>query len=468
MSDESTAKLPPESSPINRRKFLTGLAVGAGLAPLASHLALPVSARRVPLCVPPSGPSSQRPVLTGADFTYIGHYDVRLNGGNTTYGQCLAHRYVNGDLRLLTLEWQGKLTEFSLAGRSLGSLITTRTNQWDLMPSGAIRDRNGLWWDEGRQRLWTTSAINYTGNFLRAQIFTHVLNANGTLTSRGPVGLEGINAKRVFGGAAAVPLWFQAAYGVGPYAVGWGGYTSLVAQGGAASMGPSMYVIPEPDFYPVNTDIPANAFRRAMDCSAASAHGNDWYSQSAPSTYDRGMRLTVPINYFDGGDNRPAGSASAPPPTVPPLPGAQWLSPAPGGVARFVWGDTYMNTGMWIDGPNKHGLVLLPSLLGGKTWYGGATLNCDRREFELHVFHPAHIGEGILGLRAPWNVRPTTMLQLNLPGMGVKWGLDGNMWPAGTVPGATYDPVSRQLFAMGRAITADATMARLFVFAVNA
>jgi hypothetical protein len=449
---------------VDRRKFLTGLAVGAGMAPFASKLVSPVDARRAPLCVPPPDPGSQKPLLTSSDFTYLGHYDVQMNGNNTTYGQCLTHRYVNGDLRFLTLEWQGQLVEFSIAGKALGSLVNVRTNQWNLLNTGAVRDRVGLWWDEPRQRLWTNSAIDYNANFLRTQIFTHVLNANGTLgQSRGPIGLSGIGAKRAYGGAAAVPAWFQSAYGVGPYVIGWGGYTSLVEQGGRASIGPSMYAIADPDGYQPNTDMPTSAFRRVMDCSAAG--GTDWYPNGAPSGFDRGMRLTVPINYFDGGDPR---QNPPTPPSGPPVAGAQWLSPAPGGVARFVWGDDYMNTGCWIDGPSKHGFAMIASLLGGKAWYGNATLNSDRREFELHIFSPTHMGEGIQGLRAPWNVRPSVMMQLNLPGLGVSYGLSGNDWPAGTLSGATYDPVTRRLFAMGRAITGNVFMGRMYVYQVNA
>jgi hypothetical protein len=60
------------------------------------------------------------------------------------------------------------------------------------------------------------------------------------------------------------------------------------------------------------------------------------------------------------------------------------------------------------------------------------------------------------------------MMQLNLPGLGVSYGLSGNDWPAGTLSGATYDPVTRRLFAMGRAITGNVFMGRMYVYQVNA
>lgn len=95
---------------------------------------------------------------------------------------------------------------------------------------GGLNNFNALWWEESRSRLWTTACEDYTNIAHQVQIYTRTLNDNGTVSNiNGPVGLQGINAKRVYGGAQAVPGWFSGAIaGVGPYVVGWGGYTSLV------------------------------------------------------------------------------------------------------------------------------------------------------------------------------------------------------------------------------------------------
>ena len=415
----------------------------------------------VPVTPLPEPPLPGKRVLTPADFTYLGFYDIQTNAEDSTYGQGLTHRYVNGDFRLLTLQLTGDLHEVSLAGRSFGDLISTTTNTWALGPSGALNNFNGFWWEEAKSRLWVTSAVDYTTQTVPVQISTLTLGATRTVSNvRGPIGLSGLNAKRVYGGAQPVPTWFQTAFNVGPYVVGWGGYTSLMAQGGGASLGPTMYAIPDPAGYGTSGTIPTSAYRVLMD-SASGTRADDWYRQGSPTSFDRGIRMTNPVNYFDGGDAR---QNPPTPPPAPPLAGAQWLSPAPDGRGRFVWGDSYYNTGVWIDGPTTHGFLMVASLCGGRCWYQSSTLAYDRRVFELHIWDPARLGDAIRGARPAWNIKPTSLAQLNLPlGNSVVWG--GNS-PTGNIGGATFDPVTRRLYMIGFGVGADVHRSRIFVFQV--
>src|SRR5690606_26686029 len=125
-------------------------------------------------------------------------------------------------------------------------------------------------------------------------------------------------AKRVYGGCTAVPAALVTRLG-GPYVCGWGGYTSLVLQGGGASIGPTMYAIPDPDSIANGATVGA---RTILDAADAQTH--------------RGVRLTIPQNYFDGGDPR-----QNPPtrPTQPPASTGGWLSPNADGLGWMVWGD---------------------------------------------------------------------------------------------------------------------------------
>jgi hypothetical protein len=418
--------------------------------------------RIVPERTPPPAPSSSLPppaanVLTGADFQYLGYYDIQTNGGNTGYAQGLTHRYVNGELRFLSWQLGDRLDEISITNRAYGTVITEPSRSWSAI--GGMLDFKGLWWDEAGSRLWSVSAVDYTGDPIPVQIYTRRLNDNGSVSEiRGPVGLAGIPAKRVYGGVQPVPESFQRQYGVGPFVVGWGGYTSLVAQGGAASLGPTIYAIPNVSSYANNALIPASAFKTILDCSSGST-GTDWYKSGSPSAFDRGVRLTRPINYFDSGDSRQNPST---PPSGLPVAGAQWLSPAPDGLGRFVWGDSYYNTGQWIEGPNKRGFIMIASLGAGKCWYGSSTLHYDSRVFELHIFDPAHLGEAAQGKRAPWSVKPAAMVQLNLEDLGRPW--DGNS-PVGNVGGATYDSLTKRLYVMGVAVNSNYN--RLYVYQVN-
>ncbi len=414
---------------LNRREFMT-CAVGAGLAVPSPILA--ASQTR-------SDPT--RALLSPADFRLLGYYDIQTNGQDTTYAQGLTHRYVGGDLRFLNFQHASRLDEFSLAGKEYGSVITSPTRSWNRI--GGMGDFKGFWWDEAKARLWSVSATDYTAEALPVRIFTRTLNDDGTVGDvRGPVGLRGIPAKRVYGGAQPVPAWFQQQYGVGPYVVGWGGYASLVASGGTASMGPTMYAIPDPSGYANSTDVPARAFKTLMDNSSGSTQG-DWYDRRSPSGFDRGSRVTIPLNYFDGGDPRPNPNT---PPTGPPDRRGQWLSPSPDGFGRFVWGDSYYNTGQWIDGADKHGFVMVASLGGGKCWYQSSTLEFDRRVFELHIFDPVTLGEAARGKLSPWKVKPASMTELTLPGLGGTWG--GNV-PVKNIGGATYDAVTKRLYLIG-------------------
>src|SRR3972149_6103625 len=51
--------------------------------------------------------TSSKQILTQADFNYIGAFRLPVSGvnGDSTWGQGLAHRYVNGELRMFAYAW---------------------------------------------------------------------------------------------------------------------------------------------------------------------------------------------------------------------------------------------------------------------------------------------------------------------------------------------------------------------------
>jgi hypothetical protein len=301
------------------------------------------------------------------------------------------------------------------------------------------------------------------------RIYTRTVNDNGTFSNfHGPVSLANINAKRVYGGCAKTPASFVTLYGFLPFMCGWGGYTSLVAQGGGASMGLNAYAIPDISGYANNATIPGGSFQILADHVQGTFVG-DWYSTGgqAPTVGDRGARVTLPTNYFDGGDPR-----QNPPtrPTVPPAAGAQWLSPTPNGSGRWTWGDSYYNTGNWIDGTNKYGFITVASLCGGFCWYQSSTLAFDFRQFELHIFDPAQMAQVVAGTRQPWNIQPSGMVALSLLDLGLKPGCVGGDMGNGAiynVAGAVYDPVVKRLYIEGISMCTNVFINRLYVYAVN-
>jgi hypothetical protein len=339
----------------------------------------------------------------------------------------------------------GRLDEISLTGYRFGDVVRTPVRSWSAV--GGMLDFRGFWWEEAKDRLWTVAATDYTATVVPTQIYTRTLNDDGTISNlHGPISLEGINAKRVYGGVQPVPSWFQQQYGVGPYVVGWGGYTSLVNQGGGASIGPTMYAIPDPAGYPNGAMVPTGKFRTIMDYASASSH--------------RGQRVTIPINYYDGGDPRQNPTTA---PTSAPATSGGWQSPAQDGTGWWVWGDSYWNTGQWIDGPRKQGFIAVASLGGGKCYYANSTLNSDKQQYELHIFDPIRLGAAARGQTGIANVRPSSMTELMMPGLGA--GKTGN-GPTKNIGAMTYDPISKRLYMMG--FWTSANMNRMYVFQVDA
>lgn len=364
-------------------------------------------------------------------LTFEGYRNIQTHGNDTTWMQAFTHRYVDGELRFLTLTNQGSLHEFNLGDARLnsGDVIRQTTGRWNLAGTGALNSHNGIWYETERSRLWVTSAEDYTSTNYPARITLLTLGANGSVSVQKAFYLN-VPAKRVYGGCNKVPAKLVTRIG-GPYVCGWGGYTSLVAQGGRASIGPTMYAIPDPDSIANGATASARTILDHVDT--------------------RGVRKTIPVNYFDGGDPR-----QNPPtrPTAPPLPSASWLSPSSEGLGWWVWGDSYYNTGTWIGTT----YAAVASLCRGACWYQTSTLEYDGRQFELHLWDGNLLGE------SPTQ-RPFSMTELQLPrGNAIVWS--GNV-PTGNIAGATYDPVSRRLYLIGFPLGPDEFTGRLFSFSLG-
>jgi hypothetical protein len=404
--------------------------------------------------VPPTEPTT---LLAPSDFTYVGSYSVTA-ASQATYGMGLTSRYVNGQLRFMTIAYAGSvnadLVEFALPNQ-LGQPITTLTNRWDNIWSKAPNvgggDEYGLWWEDlgnGTGRLWTTQSTDYpndVGIFNTQAITVRTLNADGTISNlSGEYGFAGVGQRAIYGGVQPIPQSFRDQYGITqPYAVGWGGYTSRMEQGLVPSMGLMMLAIPDVTSYASGSVIPTTDFKILADHRSGTT-STDWYATGTPSAFDRGQRTADVVNYFDGGDPRQNPSTA---PSLPPAPGAQWLSPAPDGSGRFVWGDSFYNTGIWINGPNKSGFIAIGSFAKGKAYYANSTLNNSGRDAELQIFNPADFGKVLQGQMNPWNVQPaaTKLLTNDLTPLGLLYPSSGDS-PGGAVAGATFDPTTNLLY----------------------
>jgi len=378
-------------------------------------------------------------VLKPSDLTLLGYYDIQTFGPNTTYMRGLTHRYVNGQLRLLSLTHTGILQEFAPAS-AYGQRVTATTGSWNI--GSVVGDFTGIWWDEPKQRLWVTASIDYGdgGTYYPTRISTLTLGANGAVSNVKTVSLQGITSKRVYGGVVPVPSWFQSQYGCGPYAVGFGGYTSLLLQTSKPSLGPELICIPDVAGYGNGAEIPSSAFKVLLD--------------TAPGT--RGVRQTLPLNYFDGGDSRPNPST---PPILAPLLNALWLSPNAQGLGWMVWGDSYYNNAVWIDTPTARGFLAVAALCSGKCWYQSSTLHFDGRTQEVHIWDPTSLAKGPA-------TTPTSMAELPLPrGNASVW--DGDV-PVSNISGVTFDAATNTLYLVGYPLGPDVNTGRLYAMRVGA
>jgi hypothetical protein len=266
------------------------------------------------------------------------------------------------------------------------------------------------------------------------------LGSSGELTDvRGPFGLQGTGSKRTRSGILKIPVSFQTANGVGPYALGLGAYTDLMAQGGHCAMGLSLYAIPDPGAIPDASLIPMGSYK-ALAARGATPRGRRiWYGYNFTTMSGKG-----PVNLYEG----PPGS-----------PGSTWQSPTSDGNAYWMWGDKYVG-GAWLDGGTRNGLMMVGDFATGRGFYEFSRLNSDGRCTEIHVFDPQHLQEVLAGTRASDAVEPVNMFPLPEQDSGRDVGIDRKCY-------AAYDDAAKVLYILKAGFGAAYTC-RIFAYSVNA
>jgi hypothetical protein len=392
------------------------------------------------IVVPPSLSGSGVPQAPGPSLTSLvteGHYDVRTFGNDSTYARGLTVRYVDGQQRFLTLTHTGLLHEF-VAPAAFGELVTTTTRTWRLGGLLPLKAHHGIWFEQAKDRLWVTASDDYTNQFSPATVSLVRLDDGGTATVIGRWRLGNLPEKRVYGTCLPSPVTPD------QYACGNGGYTSLVAQAGGASIGPTLYEIPEPTTRASGSSLPVRVLLDTSD--------------------SRGVRRTIPLNYFDGGDPR---MNPPTPPTAPPSRSAAWLSPNRDGLGWMTWGDSYYGTGMLVP---ELGYVAVASLCKGKCWYMSSTLEFDGRQYEFHRWPVSSLGRNRL-------TRPAEMVEFTGPfgaGHATDAGPNGTtkyMWggnsPAGNISGAVYDDTTKRIYLIGYPLGRDVYTGRMWAVKVS-
>lgn len=365
-------------------------------------------------------------LLRADELTYLGAYKVPAN----PWGQAFTTRWINGQFRVYSFGFRGNTVpapqaQYALSEYSLPAAFgatATRLRYWLDIWNATGFGRNGRWlglgWDADG-RLVTGSALDYLGTPSPYGLHRRTLNDNGTITDlEGPLALDGLSPRRYFGNFVRIPPSWQALLGVGPYAVGGGGYLSTMCVD-SVSMGPTLYGIPAPDW--PSGHVPSSAIRTLMDHGAGSCQAAWYPGASAPTTYDRGVRNTDVAEEYD-----------------------TWISPAPDGLGRWTWADQVWNTVNWIDTSARHGVLLLASLANGRAWYQYSTLHSDRQTVEAQVFDPNDFVAVLNGSVPPSRVQPRSRQILSTPDLRVK-PFDGNT-PSCRMAGASFDPITNRVY----------------------
>jgi hypothetical protein len=440
-------------------------------------------------------PAAGRRLLTQSDFTYLGYYDFFDGSDGAFYGVGMTHRYVSGQFRLLLGSFQGGtnqhayLRECTLPG-SFGGTLSNGTLIGPVWPDtgnaatflNGLACKHGFWWEAGEGRLWSNSAIDYPnlgigqGDFTSC-LWTRQVADDGTVSDHnGFWGLQGFGQRAHYGGVRKVPAWFQSAYSVGPYVSGFGGYTSLAAQGLGASYGPLLVFFPDPhgvytaqDWETELGGITSAVLDVGADCRDG-VSGTDWYSDYNGRALDRGVRATSDVtNYFDSGAYTLAGGESSAP--------TEWTSPAPNdpdGHGRWSWGDTHDGCCEWIDDDAgtraAHGIVTVVTLGRGAVWYETSDLRFDNKGIEIHVYDPARVAECVAGSREPWDVRPANAWSATPSLEGFPTGYhSGSAQDSRHANGSTFDPTTGRLYVRVGGIAAGSPphYSRIYVFGIG-
>jgi hypothetical protein len=322
-----------------------------------------------PISTAPISTASSQVLLSPSDITYVGYYDLQTDGLDTPWTRGLAVRRIGSEVRLLMKRNNGPFIEVSLAGKTptktgstVSNQITKITRSWPTTLSTQDNEPF-IYWDETKSRLFFTYAVDYPNDTqeLGTRIHTARLTDGVGTTEQKRLSLDGVPDRRAGTGIVKIPSQMQATWGVGPFAIGLGGYFSRMAQRGEAAMGLSMYAFPDPAPYADSISLPTSSYQ------VLAARGSTPYGRS----------LELPLNAYT----------------------SAFQSPGMDGLGYWVWGDKYVG-GFFVDSPTKKGFVAIASLGTGKNWYENSTLNYEGQTTEAHIYDPDELGKISRGLRS--------------------------------------------------------------------
>jgi hypothetical protein len=386
-----------------------------------------------PISTAPISTASSQVLLSPSDITYVGYYDLQTDGLDTPWTRGLAVRRIGSEVRLLMKRNNGPFIEVSLAGKTptktgstVSNQITKITRSWPTTLSTQDNEPF-IYWDATNSRLFFSYAVDYPNDTqeLGTRIHTALLTDGIGTTEHKRLSLDGVSDRRAGTGIVKIPSQMQATWGVGPFAIGLGGYFSRMAQRGETAMGLSMYAFPDPAPYADGVSLPTTSYQ------VLAARGSTPYGRS----------LELPLNTYTPGS---------------------WQSPGIDGLGYWVWGDKYVG-GFFVESPTKKGFVAIASLGTGKNWYENSTLNYEGQTTEAHIYDPDELGKISRGLRSAI-IDPTYPNMKALSETRSTYR-GSNQFSAA----ATYDEIDKIIYVMmwGKGSGSSGYWNRLYAYKIN-
>jgi hypothetical protein len=466
------------------------------------------------------GVDTLQPLLQPSDITYLGYYDLNLGIGDPYYGQTIAIRRVGSETRMLVSIFPGNgqstrtVAEVNISAATINSTISSTVNTWtvDVTQNGV----EPLWeygwsgqgptygacesimWDSTNNFLIRSSFIGYPQAGVLKQAWLDILNvpdSGGSITRSKRLYVGSLMDTRIGGGFSEVPSEFRSTYNVGPYALGTGCYTSLVANyPGGAPMGFTTYSVPDTSSYANKTTLPTTTMASHDPFSSPSNLGKKMYfgytfnqtgtktftstEVNAPGGNPAYNGVTVPVGTFTSSQSvvGPVDylySASDPRGNGQTGNAPNWdpfgINPAGNGVTYgdigngqtwFGWNDYYGGHAfLYGSSFTKRGIIAVGLFTGGALWYKNSEVGSENRHLEMHIFDPVHLGEVVQSSRPAKDVQPTSYkLVTDAPTSSTE----------PTYPCVTWDAVAKRLYVSWFAKYGGSFKNRVLVYSVNA
>lgn len=416
----------------SRRAFLRGIAGGAlaAVPAFACHkdsLGHELDPQQAAVA------DTARPLVTEDDFDYLGAFRLPrdIEGHDGAWGRGLAVRDVDGQVHLLSSAVDGTFFEVAAPEPVRGSSYPQASivKVWGNVTKGhRVGQMNGLYWDPIDRRLYFSSGDLYNTVRPDDPSMGYCTLDDGVPETHGPFRFTGRGCKATMGGVLPIPDWFSSQFTPGRrLAAGFGGYWSIVANG-PAHMGPALCA-----FVPPSPDVPRNT---ALSFTNLVGYPFNPKPYTDP---DRCHRDTDYSTQFDGWNPKD-------------------------GIGYWSWTDWIWQGAVWIDLPEKHGVVFFPTLGRGRTWYEESTLHAERASHAFYVYDPMDLGKVAAGKEKQWKIQPAATWDVFFD--NISYPMAG--WrdePYRMITGATFDQPRRTLYIAVRFAYGTGTAAQHMVYA---